>query len=306
MNCAKSVKMIVILGCIVVNLVGCGMNDTTASSMSTVVSSQDTSSSSCNSEEKNDLQDFSQTLVDSTSVFLDQDQYTVFEKAQKIDYALWGQSSNLKGLNFKIEDAPTFVPMTQNAPTYVKLNGHDYEVYQNSYKEFEEYMKSIFTNDFLSQDSIEKKFVNYNGKLAVCDDYDLAQIPYFTGYVGEYYPDDFCSVRYYLKNKTEYGWYFCLDGRRIIGGLGVIDNDFHDRKDLSPNVCALYTEEDYRCQGIAGQLLDTVVKDMKSKGITPIYLITDHTSFYERYGWEFLCMVQGDDEPDMTRMYIHR
>jgi hypothetical protein len=177
MNCAKSVKMIVILGCIVVNLVGCGMNDTTASSMSTVVSSQDTSSSSCNSEEKNDLQDFSQTLVDSTSVFLDQDQY--------------------------IEDAPTFVPMTQNAPTYVKLNGHDYEVYQNSYKEFEEYMKSIFTNDFLSQDSIEKKFVNYNGKLAVCDDYDLAQIPYFTGYVGEYYPDDFCSVRYYLKNKTE-------------------------------------------------------------------------------------------------------
>ena len=45
---------------------------------------------------------------------------------------------------------------------------------------------------------------------------------------------------------------------------------------------------------------------MKLKGITPIYLITDHTSFYERYGWEFLCMVQGDNEPDMTRMYIHR
>lgn len=39
---------------------------------------------------------------------------------------------------------------------------------------------------------------------------------------------------------------------------------------------------------------------------TPIYLITDRTSFYERYGWEFLCMVQGDNEPDMTRMYIHR
>lgn len=24
------------------------------------------------------------------------------------------------------------------------------------------------------------------------------------------------------------------------------------------------------------------------------------------YGWKFLCMVQGDGEPDMTRMYIHR
>ena len=26
----------------------------------------------------------------------------------------------------------------------------------------------------------------------------------------------------------------------------------------------------------------------------------------EQYGWEFLCLVQGDGEPDLTRMYIHR
>ena len=110
----------------------------------------------------------------------------------------------------------------------------------------------------------------------------------------------------YLKNKTEYGWYLCLDEDRIIGGLGVIENDFHNRKDLTPNVCAVYTEKKYRCKGIAGNLLDMVVKDLKSKGITPIYLITDHTDFYERYGWEFLCMVQGNEEPDLTRMYIHR
>ena len=110
----------------------------------------------------------------------------------------------------------------------------------------------------------------------------------------------------YLNGSTEYGWYFCLDNERIIGGLGVIDNDFHDRKDLSPNVCAVYTEEDYRCQGIAGKLLNMAVEDTRSKGITPVYLLTDHTGFYERYGWEFLCMVQGDGEADLSRMYIHR
>ncbi len=65
-------------------------------------------------------------------------------------------------------------------------------------------------------------------------------------------------------------WYVAMKEARIIGGLGVIENDFHDRKDLAPNVCAAYN------------------------------------SFYERYGWEFLCMVQGDGEADMTRMYIHR
>ena len=110
----------------------------------------------------------------------------------------------------------------------------------------------------------------------------------------------------YLNGETEYGWYLCLDGNKIVGGMGVIENDFHDRKDLTPNVCAVSTEEACRGKGIAGQLLTIVVDDMKSKGITPIYLVTDHTGFYERYGWEFLCMVQGDGEPDMSRMYIHR
>ena len=110
----------------------------------------------------------------------------------------------------------------------------------------------------------------------------------------------------YLNGETEYGWYLCLDGDRIIGGMGVIENDFHDRKDLTPNVCAVFTEEEYRCKGIAGHLLDMVVEDLCLKGISPVYLVTDHNGFYERYGWKFLCMVQGDGEPDMTRMYIHR
>ena len=110
----------------------------------------------------------------------------------------------------------------------------------------------------------------------------------------------------YLTKKTELGWFLCLDGGEIVGGLGVIENDFHDRTDLTPNVCAVYTEERCRCRGIAGKLLDMAVEDLRRKGISPAYLVTDHTSFYERYGWEFLCMVQGDGEPDMTRLYIHR
>ena len=101
-------------------------------------------------------------------------------------------------------------------------------------------------------------------------------------------------------------WYMALEGERIIGGLGAIENDFHDRKDLAPNICAVYTEEDRRGNGIAGALLNYACVDMKKKGIDTLYLITDHTSFYERYGWEFLCMVQGEGEPDMSRMYIHR
>ncbi len=110
----------------------------------------------------------------------------------------------------------------------------------------------------------------------------------------------------FLSGKTEYGWYLCLFDEKIVGGMGVIENDFHNRKDLTPNICAVYTEEEHRCKGLAGHLLNMVVDDLRGKGISPVYLLTDHTGFYERYGWEFLCMVQGDDEPNMSRMYIHR
>lgn len=101
-------------------------------------------------------------------------------------------------------------------------------------------------------------------------------------------------------------WYVTLENGKIIGGLGVIENDFHNRKDLKPNVCAVYTEKEKRGNGIAGALLHYVCADMKVKGIDTLYLVTDHTSFYERYGWKFLCMVQNDGEPNMSRMYIHK
>ncbi len=101
-------------------------------------------------------------------------------------------------------------------------------------------------------------------------------------------------------------WYVAMDGGRIIAGLGVIENDFHDRKDLAPNVCAVYTEPDRRCEGLAGALLDFACADMAQRGVDTLYLLTDHTSFYERYGWEFFCMAQGDGELGLSRMYVKR
>ena len=112
------------------------------------------------------------------------------------------------------------------------------------------------------------------------------------------------SMRECLLGKEIPQWYVMMHQDIIVGGLGVIANDFHPRTDLSPNVCAVYVEEEYRNQGIAGQLLQYVCEDMHSKGIDTLYLLTDHTSFYERYGWQFYCEVM-DDSNESSRMYIH-
>ena len=98
-------------------------------------------------------------------------------------------------------------------------------------------------------------------------------------------------------------WYLAVQGGRIVGGAGVIDNDFHDRKDLTPNLCALYVEPDCRGRGLAGALLAAACADMARRGFAALYLITDHTAFYERYGWQYLCQVRPDGEEGTTRMY---
>lgn len=98
-------------------------------------------------------------------------------------------------------------------------------------------------------------------------------------------------------------WYIILNSKgEIIAGAGVIQNDFHDRKDLSPNVCALFVEEEYRNQGLAKYILDVARKDIGNMGVERLYLITGHTTFYERCGWEFLTMVNEIDGSP-ARMY---
>lgn len=98
-------------------------------------------------------------------------------------------------------------------------------------------------------------------------------------------------------------WYIVKDeSDNIIAGLGNIGNDFHKRPDLTPNICAVYVEEKYRQQGIALRLLNHACAELAKKGITDVYLITSHTAFYERCGWDFYGMIEENDG-NMTRCY---
>ena len=101
-------------------------------------------------------------------------------------------------------------------------------------------------------------------------------------------------------------WYALVKGERIVAGCGLISNDFISRMDLSPWLAALYVEEDCRGRGLAGVLLQAICDSMAERGIKTLYLLTDHTHFYERYGWEYLCDAMGEGEDTPSRMYRKR
>lgn len=119
----------------------------------------------------------------------------------------------------------------------------------------------------------------------------------FGGWDGEY------LTLVVAKDAAWPQWYIVVQDDTIVSGCGVAE-DFHDRPDLMPNLVALYVEPPFRRQGIAGRLLAHACEDMHARGIDTLYLITEHTSFYERYSWRFLTMVH-DDEDAPIRMYVH-
>ncbi|MBR5289128.1 MAG: GNAT family N-acetyltransferase [Clostridia bacterium] len=98
-------------------------------------------------------------------------------------------------------------------------------------------------------------------------------------------------------------WYLALSPEgEILGGLGVIENDFHKRKDLAPNIAAVYVEEKARRRGISRALLDFACEELRRFGRENAYLITTHTDYYEHCGFEFFAMVEEDDG-GLARMY---
>lgn len=119
------------------------------------------------------------------------------------------------------------------------------------------------------------------------------------------------SIEEFIKNdnKSLYPrWYIVINTKNnineIIGGIGVIKNDFHSRKDLFPNLCALFIETNYRNKGIAKNLINYVCGDLKILGLKKIYLLTDLSSFYEKNNFQFLTMAKNEDSDISSKIYV--
>lgn len=100
-------------------------------------------------------------------------------------------------------------------------------------------------------------------------------------------------------------WYLLILNDEIIGSYGLIENDLMIRKDLTPWLCALYVEEDQRGQGLGNRLLKHGRCEAGRLGFSNVYLCTDHTGYYEKYGWDFLGMAESE-WGTMNRVYCSK
>lgn len=85
-------------------------------------------------------------------------------------------------------------------------------------------------------------------------------------------------------------WYVLEKDDELIGCAGLITNDFISRMDLYPWLAALYIDEKHRGNAYACLLMDKAKSDTLKAGFKTIYLSTNHVSYYEKYGWNYVGM----------------
>ena len=101
---------------------------------------------------------------------------------------------------------------------------------------------------------------------------------------------DDCISRSLVTESPLPIWYLLMDGDDIIGCAGLITNDFISCMDLMPWLCALYIEEKHRGKAYGSLLIDRIKQDSAKAGFKKLYLAADHVGYYEKYGFEYLCI----------------
>ena len=112
-----------------------------------------------------------------------------------------------------------------------------------------------------------------------------------------------CCMEHSLKREglpQTYGLY--LDGR-LIGMYQFTCADLFVRPDIYPWLANVYVDEAHRSKGYGRLLLASVQKSAAESGLDELYLFTEHSGLYEKFGWEFVERIDTHLEPRMQRLY---
>ena len=71
----------------------------------------------------------------------------------------------------------------------------------------------------------------------------------------------------------------------IIGYCTFLKTDYYPDNRYHPWISSIFVDEQHRRKGVCGLLIETAVAYARSCGFTTVYIPSDMTGFYERYGF---------------------
>ena len=96
-----------------------------------------------------------------------------------------------------------------------------------------------------------------------------------------------------------------VSGDELIAFCTFAEKDDIQPTELTPWVGFVYTFPAYRGHRFAGLLFDEVERRARQAQIGAVYLSTNHTGLYEKYGFEYLMQLK-DIDGVMSRIYVKR
>ncbi|MDD6051921.1 MAG: GNAT family N-acetyltransferase [Clostridiales bacterium] len=92
-----------------------------------------------------------------------------------------------------------------------------------------------------------------------------------------------------LRENRFTGWetaFAAMQGEEIIGYCTFLRTDYYPENRYWPWISSIFVGEAARGQGVCGLLLDAAIAYAKAQGFGTVYVPSDMTGFYERYGFD--------------------
>lgn len=76
-----------------------------------------------------------------------------------------------------------------------------------------------------------------------------------------------------------------FDREEIIGYCTFLKTDYYPENRYWPWISSIFVDEQHRGKGVCGRLIEAAIRYAREQGFTRVYIPSDMTGFYERYGF---------------------
>ena len=95
------------------------------------------------------------------------------------------------------------------------------------------------------------------------------------------------------------------EGEQLVSFCTLAEKDDIQPTELTPWIGFVYTRPEYRGRRLMGKLLSHAEELARANGMECVYISTNHTGLYEKYGYAFYSMMK-DVEGEDSRVYAKR
>jgi GNAT superfamily N-acetyltransferase len=79
-----------------------------------------------------------------------------------------------------------------------------------------------------------------------------------------------------------------INDNNLVGFISLFKTDGNERTDLTPWYGTMYVKEEFRNKGYSKILNNAILEEAKRLGYNKVYLKTDLTNYYEKFGAKFI------------------